>query len=103
MNDFNIQDLDFTLRDVKKKHITEDELDELKEIVGSYSELFNRRAQKYRRQGLNERDASLTESDYRKLILGEYTFLRRPIFVDGHKIAVGTSSKAMHQVAEMLA
>jgi arsenate reductase len=48
----------------------------MKELAGSYEALFSRRAMKYRSMGLNEME--LSEDDYRKYILEEYTFLKRP-------------------------
>ena len=47
-------------------------------IGGSYEALFSRRAMKFRSMGLA--DKTLTEQDYRQLILDEYTFLKRRCF-----------------------
>ncbi|MBK8531123.1 MAG: hypothetical protein IPL64_04425 [Flavobacteriales bacterium] len=48
----------------------------MKKLAGSYETLFSRVALKYRSMGLNE--MTLTEKDYRKYILQEYTFLSGP-------------------------
>ena len=77
----------FVLQDIKTEKITPAQLDELKEKAGSYEALFSRRAIKYKELGL--KDKKLTEADYRRLILEEYTFLKRPVAVDGKKILVG--------------
>jgi arsenate reductase (glutaredoxin) len=77
----------FVLQDIKTEKITAVQLDELKERVGSYEALFSRRAVKYKELGL--KDKSLTEKDYRRLILEEYTFLKRPVVVDGVEISIG--------------
>lgn len=79
----------FELQDVKVQHINEKELDTLKNIAGSYEALFNRRSQKYK--AMNLKDQQLTESDYKKLILSEYTFLKRPAVIDGDKLYLGNS------------
>ena len=63
------------LIDVKKENIDAKTLDWLKEKVGSYEQLFSRRAVKFRSEGWNEK--VLSESDYRDLMLKEYTFLKR--------------------------
>jgi len=68
-------------------------LDELKEKAGTYEALFSRRALKYKELGL--KDKSLTEADYRRLILEEYTFLKRPVTITGKKIFVGSEKKAV--------
>ena len=60
-------------------------------MAGSYEALFSRRAMKYKEWGL--KDKPLTEKDYRDLILQEYTFLKRPVVVNGKKIFIGSEKK----------
>ena len=55
---------------------------------------------KFRSMGLNEMD--LNEDDYRKYILMEYTFLKRPVFVIGDKIFIGNSKKTVESLKEFL-
>jgi arsenate reductase len=55
---------DMELIDIKATNIDGDTLDWLKGKVGSYEEMFSKRALKYRSMGLNE--MKLTENDYRK-------------------------------------
>ena len=81
------------LQDIKKEQITSSQLEEMKELSGSYESLFSRRAMKYRSMGLNEMD--LVEKDYRKYILEEYTFLKRPVMVFDNEIFVGNSKKVV--------
>ena len=71
------------MQDIKFEKITADQLDELKELAGSYEALFSRRAIKYKEMGL--KDKTLDEGGYRKLILEEYTFLKRPVIIVGKK------------------
>ncbi|PHI20161.1 hypothetical protein CEQ90_09435 [Lewinellaceae bacterium SD302] len=78
-------------QDIKTEKITAEQLDEMKSLAGSYEALFSRRAMKYRSMGLA--DQKLTEDDYRRLILEEYTFLKRPVIVVGDAIFVGSSKK----------
>jgi arsenate reductase len=60
-------------------------------IVSSYESLFSRRAMKYKELGL--KDKQLVEEDYRDLILGEYTFLKRPVVIIDKQIFVGSEKK----------
>lgn len=82
---------DFTLQDIKTEGITAKQLEYLHNITKSYEVLFSRRAKKYKEMGL--KNQSLTEKDYRQFILEEYTFLKRPVIVDGNQIWVGNTKK----------
>jgi arsenate reductase len=81
----------FQLREIKGDPITPTELDAMKKLAGSYEALFSRIALKYRAMGLNK--VTLTEKDYRRLILEEYTFLKRPVMVLGKEILIGNAPK----------
>jgi arsenate reductase (glutaredoxin) len=81
----------FTMQDIKTEKITPAQIDEMKSLSGSYESLFSRRALKYKELGL--KDKPLTEKDYRKLILEEYTFLKRPVAIIGKQIFVGNDKK----------
>ena len=81
----------FELQDIKIHPIDEEELEVLKGLIGSYSALFNKRAQLYRK--LNLANQELTEEDCRKYILEHYTFLKRPIIVVDQIIFAGSPSK----------
>ena len=80
---------DFQLQDIKTEKITPAQIDEMAKMAGGYEQLFSRVALKYRAMGLNE--MKLTEKDYRKYILEEYTFLKRPVVINGSKIYIGNS------------
>ena len=82
---------DFLMQDIKTEKITPAQVDEMAELAGSYEALFSRVALKYRGLGLNT--MKLTEKDYRKYILEEYTFLKRPVILMGKKIFIGNSPK----------
>lgn len=83
----------FTTQDIKVEKITETQLDEMANLTGSYEALFSRTARKYREQNLKSQ--KLTENDYKNLILEEYTFLKRPVFIINKKIFVGNSKKTV--------
>lgn len=79
------------LIDIKSKGIPKTDLAEMAKIKGSYESLFSRRAMKYKSMGLKEK--TLSEDDYKSLILDEYTFLKRPVLlVDGESF-VGNAKK----------
>lgn len=88
----------FTLREIKSDPITAQELDAMKKLAGSYEALFSRVAIKYRSQGLNTQ--TLTEKDYRKHILEEYTFLKRPVMVVDGRIHIGNAPKVRAAMVE---
>ena len=80
---------DFEFQDIKTNKITPEQLDTLEKMAGSYESLFSRRAMKFRGMGLHNQ--TLTERDYRRLIIDEYTFLKRPVIVIGKQIFIGNS------------
>lgn len=81
----------FVMQDIKTEKITPGQLDALKEKAGSYEALFSRRALKYKEL----KDKPHSESDYRRLILEEYTFLKRPVVLVGKAIFVGSDKKTV--------
>ena len=88
------------LQDIKGERISAAQLDEMKEKAGSYEALFSRRALKYKEMGL--KDQQLTEADYRRLILEEYTFLKRPVALVGGRIFIGSEKKTVEGLKEAL-
>lgn len=88
------------LQDIKTAKITPAQIDEMKKLAGSYEALFSRRALKYRAMGLHEKQ--LTEKDYRKLILEEYTFLKRPVAIVNDKIFIGNTKAVTMALKEAL-
>jgi arsenate reductase len=97
MQDTDLIKKGYACQNIKEEKITAKQLDEMKEMIGSYEALFSRRALKFKAMGL--RDKKLTEKDYRDLILQEYTFLKRPVIISGKKIFSGSEKKT---VAELL-
>jgi arsenate reductase len=98
-----LQDIDadkkgVVLQDIKGEKISPAQLDELKKKAGSYEALFSRRAIKYKEMGL--KDQQLTEADYRRLILDEYTFLKRPVVLVGDRIFIGSEKKTITALKE---
>jgi arsenate reductase len=88
------------LQDIKTENITPEQLDEMKNLAGSYEALFSRKAIKYRTLGLNKK--RLTEDDYRKLILEEYTFLKRPVAIVNDQIFIGNTKDVVEKLKKAL-
>ncbi len=81
----------FLLQDIKFEKITPAQLDEMKQLAGSYEALFSRRALKYKELSL--KDKTLTEKEIRNYILEEYTFLKRPVLIIDKTIFIGSEKK----------
>lgn len=81
----------FVLQEIKTEPITVKQLEELFALTKSYEALFSKRAKKYKQMDL--KNQSLTEKDYRQLILDEYTFLKRPVIVVNNKVFAGNTKK----------
>ncbi len=86
----------FELRDIKSKPITVSELESLYKLTGSYEELFSKMAKKYKELDLKNHD--LSETDIKNLILQEYTFLKRPVIVNGDQIFIGSGKKNLERL-----
>lgn len=91
---------DFEFQDIKTTKITDVQLQEMAKLSGSYESLFSKRAIKYKTMGL--KDKKLTENDIKKLILEEYTFLKRPVIIIDDTIFVGNSAKTVDAAKQLL-
>ncbi len=83
----------FIKQDIKTQGITEEELEQMQNLSGSFESLFSKRAQLYKQRNL--KDQKLTEEDYKNLILEHYTFLKRPVIINNDKIFIGNSKKTV--------
>lgn len=98
MNSLNLEG--FVQQDIKTVAITPDQISEMYALSGSYEALFSKTARKYRGLGLNEKE--LMAEDFRKYILEEYTFLKRPVFIVDDHIFIGNSKKTVAALSELL-
>lgn len=89
-----------TLQDIKSDPVTEEQIEELFEMAGSYEALFSKRARMYKERNL--KDKSLEETDFKNLILEHYTFLKRPVMVLEGEIFIGNSKKVVQGAKEKL-
>ena len=97
----DIGSTDFALQDIKTETISESQLEEMYSFTSSYEDLFSKRAMKYKSMGL--KDKNLQEEDFKNLILEEYTFLKRPVFIIEGEVFVGNSKKVVEAVKNILA
>lgn len=88
----------FLFQDIKTEKITAAQLEEMKELAGSYESLFSRVALKYKT--LNPKPA--TEAEYKKLILQEYTFLKRPVILVKKQVFIGNSKSNIAAAAKVV-
>ena len=98
--ELNLKERGFIFQDIKTEKITSAQLDEMKELVGSYEALFSKIARKYKELNLAER--KLTENDFRNYILEEYTFLKRPVIYIGNSVLVGNTKSTINEAKLLL-
>lgn len=84
---------DFILQDIKTEEITVNQLDEMKQLAGSYEALFSKRAKLYKEMDL--KNQILKEADYKQYLLEHYTFLSRPVIIFNNHIFIGNSKKVI--------
>lgn len=83
----------YIIQDIKDNPVNKEQLEELREMAGSYEQLFSKRARLYKERDLKNED--LDEEQYRDLILEHYTFLKRPVIVNNDKIFIGNSKSTV--------
>ena len=88
------------VQDIKKENIEGKTLDMLAEKSAGYENVFNKRARKFKDPILKE--SIKKDQDYRKLILEEYTFLKRPVFIYDEEVFVGNSKATVQLLKEFL-
>jgi len=98
LKDLGLEKKGFELQDIKTGKITPAQLDEMKAMTVSYESLFSRIALKYK--SLDIKPSS--EKEYRKLILEEYTFLKRPVIISGKNIFVGNSKSNIENAGNLI-
>ena len=86
--------------DIRQNPISEQELEKIYLLSGTYEALFSKKAQLYKAMDLKNK--TLTEVDFKKYLLEHYTFLSRPIFIIDDKIYIGNSQKNILEVIKVL-
>jgi arsenate reductase-like glutaredoxin family protein len=89
MSQFDLSD--WELRELKCENITEEDLEDLYKKTKSYDALFSKKSTQIKAREIDVK--SLTENDFKNLILEHYSFLKRPVFVTDKEIFVGNEKK----------
>lgn len=82
---------DWELREIKKETITLEEVEAMYKITNSYEDLFSKKSTQIKLRELDLK--TLTEEDYKELLLDHYTFLKRPVFLTDKEIFIGNDKK----------
>lgn len=91
---------DWELQNIKEEPMTEKQVEDMKNLAGSYETLFSKRSMKYKECNLKEK--SLSEEEMKNYILEEYTFLKRPVFIYGDQIFIGNAKKEIDRLKKAL-
>ena len=87
---------EFYLQDIKSEEITAKQLDEMKNLAGSFETLFSKKAKLYKEMDL--KNQNLQERDFQHYILDHYTFLSRPVIIIDDQIFIGNSKKVVESL-----
>ena len=90
--ELNIDD-SWELQDIKKQPVTLEQLNKIRKHAESFESLVNKRAQKYKSGGFAHQ--SLTEDQWKDVILSDYTFIKRPIIIIDDKYFIGNAKKTI--------
>lgn len=97
LSQINTEDIE--LINIREQNISKEDLDLMKKKTKSYEALFNKRAQKLKE--MDESQKPQKESDYKKLILKEYTFLKRPAAIIDDHVIVGNDPKSVQMLIDV--
>ena len=91
---------DFEQREIKSKAVSEEELQEMYDLSNSYEVLFSKKSTQIKERNIEVK--SLQEEDFKKLILEDYRFLKRPVFIINQEIFIGSDKKNIELLREKL-
>lgn len=89
------------LRELKSQNITAKELQELYDLTQSYEALFSKKSTQIKAREIDVK--TLKEEDFKALILEHYSFLKRPVFINGKDIFVGSDKKNLENLKSYFA
>ena len=89
---------DWELQDIKTGKITVEQLEEMRNLTDSYDSLLNKRARKLS----EDKGQDLNEENLKSMILEEYTFLKRPVFLLDNEIFIGNAKKTVESLKTKL-
>ena len=98
MSEFDLTD--FEQREIKSKAVSEEELEEMYALSKSYEALFSKKSTQIKERNIEVK--SLQEEDFKKLILEDYRFLKRPVFIINQEIFIGSDKKNIEELNSSL-
>ena len=98
MSEFDLSN--FEQREIKSKAVSEEELQEMYALSNSYEALFSKKSTQIKERNIEVK--SLQEEDFKKLILEDYRFLKRPVFIMNQEIFIGSDKKNIELLREKL-
>ena len=98
MSEFDLTD--FEQREIKSKAVSVEELQEMYDLSNSYEALFSKKSTQIKERNIEVK--SLQEEDFKKLILEDYRFLKRPVFIINQEIFIGSNKKNIELLRERL-
>ena len=98
MSEFDLTD--FEQREIKSKAVSEEELQEMYDLSNSYEALFSKKSTQIKERNIEVK--FLQEEDFKKLILEDYRFLKRPVFINNQEIFIGSDKKNIELLREKL-
>ena len=84
------------LREIKSQPISEEELDVMYQKAGSYEALFSRKSTQIKAREIDVK--SLTENDFKQLLLEHYSFLKIPVFITDKEIFIGNEKPNLEKL-----
>jgi arsenate reductase len=99
MKEIGVDD-SWEIQNIKENHIDEETLEAMVAQEGSYEAVFSKRSLKYKMHKIAEKVTQ--DSDYKPLILNEYTFLKRPVVQLDDTFYIGNSKKVVASVIDAL-
>jgi len=88
------------LREIKSAPLTAEEIDRLADKAGTYEAIFNKRARKLREKGVKASD--LSESEFKKLLNEDYSFLKRPALELDSQVLAGNSDAVVKEMEKLI-
>ena len=98
MSEFDLTD--FEQREIKSNAVSEEELQEMYALSKSYEALFSKKSTQIKERNIDVK--ALQEEDFKKLILEDYRFLKRPVFIINQEIFIGSDKKNIELLREKL-
>lgn len=88
------------LINIRERNISKEDLQLMKKQTKTYESLFNKRAQKLK--DIPENKKPLKDLDFKRLILQEYTFLKRPAAIIDGQVIVGNDNASVEALIKAL-